>query len=220
MKLKNIIIISAIVIFLIALEVYKSGIKNHEGLENNSSAEFTTGLDVLYHADIDRDTSNDITLSVTDPSGNPTTTTISKTLGNATYYKPGEYKYGATAYIPNYEDATYLANVKMNEGPTIYERKGDQEQKLKSLNQKTALDKTIAVENQKFLDGEIIRTSNSQGIFANAPTNKDPNNNSYPGNYINVVRSNDVTPASTNVTTRSPKPFNVGNFLNDSIYNT
>jgi hypothetical protein len=218
MKAKNIIIIGAIVIFLFVLEMYKSRIKNYEGMEDNAA--FSTGLDVLYHTDIDRDTSNDITLSVTDPSGNPTTTTVSKTLGNATYYKPGDYQYGSAAYIPNYEDATYLANIKINNGAVVYEKEGDQEQKLQSLNQKTKLDETISLETQRFLDGEIIRTSNAQGMFTNAPTNKDPNNNSYPGNYINVVRSNDVTPASTNVTTRSPKPFNVGNFLNDSIYNT
>jgi len=221
MKLKNIIIISAIVIFLIALELYKSTIKQQEGLEDNTEqSSFSTGLDVLYHADIDRDTSNDITLSVTDPSGNPTKTTVSKTLGNATYYKPGDYKYGNSAYVPNYEDANYLANVKNDNGVIKYNTLTDQEEKLQSLNQKTQLDEVISTQNQDFLDSENIRTSNVQGLFADAPTNKYPNNNSYPGNYVNIVKTPDTTADASIVTTVAPKQFNVGDFLNDSIYNT
>jgi hypothetical protein len=225
MKVKNIIIISIIVIFLFALEIYK--ITHYEGMEEkNDPTAFSTGLDVQYHADIDRDTYNDITLNVTDPSGNPTTTTISRTLGNLTYYNPGEYKYGSNAYIPNYEDTVYLANVKIDKGPVVYEIDSDQEQNLISLNQKTDLDEILLIETQKYLDGEIIRTSNNQGLFTNAPTNKETNNNSYPGNYVNVVKSNDAIStsekkvATANITTSSPKTLNVGEFLNDSIYNT
>jgi hypothetical protein len=194
--------------------------------EKNDPTAFSTGLDVQYHADIDRDTYNDITLNVTDPSGNPTTTTISRTLGNLTYYNPGEYKYGSNAYIPNYEDTVYLANVKIDKGPVVYEIDSDQEQNLISLNQKTDLDEILLIETQKYLDGEIIRTSNNQGLFTNAPTNKETNNNSYPGNYVNVVKSNDAIStsekkvATANITTSSPKTLNVGEFLNDSIYNT
>lgn len=221
MKVKNIIIISVIVIFLFALEIYK--ITHYEGMEEkNDPTAFSTGLDVQYHADIDRDTYNDITLNVTDPSGNPTTTTISKTLGNFTYYNPGEYKYGSNAYIPNYEDTVYLANVKIDKGPINYEIDSDQEQNLISLNQKTDLDEILLIETQKYLDGEIIRTSNNQGLFTNAPTNKETNNNSYPGNYVNVVKSNEkeFTTTPNSETTHSKKTLNVGDFLNDSIYNT
>jgi hypothetical protein len=46
---------------------------------------------------------------VRDSSGNLKSLPTTKVQGNFTYYTPGAYSYGATSYIPNYEDSVYLS---------------------------------------------------------------------------------------------------------------
>jgi hypothetical protein len=254
MKLKSIIIITAIIIILFVIEICKSSY--YEGLEDNTSKNsFATGLDVIYHTEIDRDTSNDITLNVTDFSGNPTTATISKTLGNATYYNPGYYSYGGSSYIPNYEDAMNLANVKntnrgtyfrendkdnsqlsdqtnmssdLQSNELYYNEVTEQEQKLQELNQKTELDDIIVAQNRDVENNEKIKAANLQNIFTRAPsdvvferTNNDYDKiRSYPGNYLKIIKENENNSDVRKTTPSRAKKFYIGDFLNDSIYNT
>jgi len=49
------------------------------------------------------------TTMVLDSCGNKILIPYNKVQGYPIYYKPGSYKYGASTYIPNYEDSVYLS---------------------------------------------------------------------------------------------------------------
>lgn len=71
----------------------------------------TDNYDVEYHEPVAR---NDDTVSkgtwVKDPSGNLVFVPWNDNLGNnTTYYTSGAYPYGASTYVPNYEDSVYLS---------------------------------------------------------------------------------------------------------------
>lgn len=46
---------------------------------------------------------------VTDQSGNKVLLPRSNVQNTVTYYQPGSYRYGASTYVPNYEDSVYLS---------------------------------------------------------------------------------------------------------------
>lgn len=72
-------------------------------------------LNVTYHDDPQTTYSNDTyvttmgTAKVYDVSGNLIDIVSNKVQGNIVYYQPGSYKYGATSYVPYYEDSVYLS---------------------------------------------------------------------------------------------------------------
>ncbi len=72
-------------------------------------------LNVTYHDDPQTTGSNDIygrtmgTAKVFDVSGNLIDIVSNAVQGNIVYYQPGSYKYGATSYVPYYEDSVYLS---------------------------------------------------------------------------------------------------------------
>jgi hypothetical protein len=49
------------------------------------------------------------TAYVFDNSGNKVALSPTGKYGNATYFEPGTYKFGASTYVPNYEDSVYLS---------------------------------------------------------------------------------------------------------------
>jgi len=85
--------------------------KNNINEKSSNKFSSIAGLNTKFHADQPRDTSNDKIVKSIDTNGKSIDVTISKTLGNPVYYQPGQYYYGANAYVPTYEDAIYLANI-------------------------------------------------------------------------------------------------------------
>jgi len=83
---------------------------------------------VQYHdtlADINKQT--DIydlsfgSMTVVGPSGNLITIPYTPVQGNATYYQPGSYPFGASSYVPNYEDSVFLSRLtKMSTTSPVY----------------------------------------------------------------------------------------------------
>jgi hypothetical protein len=71
----------------------------------------SNNYDVLYHDDPQTfvtDASADI-IQVRDQSGNMVSLNKTKSQGSITYYEPGTYKFGASSYVPSYEDSVYLS---------------------------------------------------------------------------------------------------------------
>jgi hypothetical protein len=48
-------------------------------------------------------------ITYNDNQGNVITVQSTAVQGTTTYYKPGSYLYGASSYVPNYEDSIYLS---------------------------------------------------------------------------------------------------------------
>jgi hypothetical protein len=48
---------------------------------------------------------------VLDQTGNLVVLPAAKSQGSVTYYQPGEFPFGASTYIPNYEDSVYLSSI-------------------------------------------------------------------------------------------------------------
>lgn len=48
---------------------------------------------------------------VKDQNGNIVVLPKTKAQDNVTYYEPGEFKFGASTYVPNYEDSVYLSSI-------------------------------------------------------------------------------------------------------------
>jgi hypothetical protein len=72
-------------------------------------------VDVEYHDDLQKIGVNSIyntqmgTQKVYDVNGNLIDIISNAVQGNIVYYKPGSYKYGATSYVPYYEDSVFLS---------------------------------------------------------------------------------------------------------------
>jgi len=72
-------------------------------------------LDVEYHDDLQATGSNNIyntemgKAQVYDVNGNLVDVVSNAVQGNIVYYQPGSYKYGATSYVPYYEDSVFLS---------------------------------------------------------------------------------------------------------------
>jgi hypothetical protein len=72
-------------------------------------------LDVEYHDDLQTNGANNIydttmgTAKVYDVNGNLVDVVSNAVQGNIVYYQPGSYKYGATSYVPYYEDSVFLS---------------------------------------------------------------------------------------------------------------
>lgn len=72
-------------------------------------------LDVEYHDNLQNTETNNIygtkmgTKKVYDVNGNLVDVVSNKVQGDIVYYQPGSYKYGATSYVPHYEDSVFLS---------------------------------------------------------------------------------------------------------------
>jgi hypothetical protein len=98
--------------FFILFQIYFIPLKEAYGETNYESNNF----DVQYHDDIatiiEDDPNyqdNSLKIETVDETGEPATITLSSTMGNPTYYLPGEYIYGAASYIPTYTDSILLS---------------------------------------------------------------------------------------------------------------
>jgi len=73
--------------------------------------------DVQYHDDINTIKSEEDakyglssnSVRVKDQNGNTIIMTVPEIQGSITYYQPGSYRFGASSYVPNYEDSVYLS---------------------------------------------------------------------------------------------------------------
>lgn len=80
---------------------------NYRDISNNYNVQFHDSVDVIKEQ-------NDITLGevrVKDQNGNIIILPRPTSQSTVTYYKPGEYPFGASNYVPNYEDSVYLGSV-------------------------------------------------------------------------------------------------------------
>ena len=80
---------------------------NYRDARNNYDVQFHDSVDVIKQQ-------NDITLGevrVKDQNGNIIILPRPTSQSTVTYYKPGEYPFGASNYVPNYEDSVYLGSV-------------------------------------------------------------------------------------------------------------
>ena len=72
-------------------------------------------LDVEYHDDLQKTGTNNIysttmgKAKVYDVSGKLVDVISNDVQGSIVYYQPGSYKYGATSYVPYYEDSVFLS---------------------------------------------------------------------------------------------------------------
>jgi hypothetical protein len=72
-------------------------------------------LDVEYHDDLQKISSNNTyntemgTSQAYDVNGNLVDIISNAVQGNIVYYQPGSFKYGATSYVPYYEDSVFLS---------------------------------------------------------------------------------------------------------------
>ena len=73
--------------------------------------------DVQYHDDIETIKAKEDqqygltsrTITVKDTSGNTFILKVPDIQGTTLYYEPGSYRFGASSYVPNYEDSVYLS---------------------------------------------------------------------------------------------------------------
>jgi hypothetical protein len=116
--MKHILFISIIIVccvIILADAMYLS--KNSESLTTiDENSNMTRGYDTKFHdsiEDIKEQSSAYIPqtekIEVTDNSGNKIKIDMPKILAGQNYYKPGTYKYGASTYVPDYEDSIYLS---------------------------------------------------------------------------------------------------------------
>ena len=75
-------------------------------------------MSVQFHDDIETiQKQNDIydlnfgEVRVKDQYGNVVILPMTKTQNSVTYYQPGEFPFGASTYVPNYEDSIYLSSI-------------------------------------------------------------------------------------------------------------
>jgi len=88
--------------------VFNFGSKNYKDISNN--------YDQIFHDSIeDIKAQNDMydisfgSITVLDKDGNLVVLPRSQIQGDITYYSPGSYTFGATSYVPQYEDSVYLS---------------------------------------------------------------------------------------------------------------
>lgn len=73
--------------------------------------------DIQYHDDIDNIKKKEDeqyglmsrTITVKDTSGNTFILKVPDIQGSVTYYEPGTYRFGASSYVPSYQDTVYLS---------------------------------------------------------------------------------------------------------------
>ena len=82
---------------------------DYRDVSNNYDVEFHSSAD-----EIQKQNKEDIdfgVVKVKDQNGNMVTLPRVETQGSTTFYQPGEFPFGASNYIPNYEDSVYLSSI-------------------------------------------------------------------------------------------------------------
>jgi len=77
----------------------------------------TNNYNVQYHDDVsaikskqeDKYGLKSNSIKVKDQTGNIIIMTVPEIQGSVTYYQPGTYRFGASSYVPSYEDSIYLS---------------------------------------------------------------------------------------------------------------
>lgn len=111
---------------------------NTEASYNQLTHYSTDNYNVQYHDSVDNmakqnslyDLSFDV-IWVLDKSGNKVGIPRTKVQGNVTYYEPGSYRFGASTYVPTYEDSVYLTRTN---GRSIIDSKNSQPVSPSELN--------------------------------------------------------------------------------------
>jgi hypothetical protein len=84
---------------------------NSIGSSDKTDIKFdSNNYDVQYHETPEQLALNDPRIAI-DASGKAYTQSDTNPQGNAIYYEPGSYLFGASTYVPNYEDSVYLSKL-------------------------------------------------------------------------------------------------------------
>jgi hypothetical protein len=108
-----------VLIFIILLCSYISALKESfldNNINNIKYRNISNNYDIQYHLsedEIRKQYKHKLNiLYVKDPSGRYIGVNMEKTQNYPSYYEPGTFLYSSTAYVPTYEDAIQLSNVK------------------------------------------------------------------------------------------------------------
>jgi hypothetical protein len=85
----------------------ESGYKN---IKNDYSAQFHDDIDTIKKQN-DMYDLNFGEVRVKDQNGNVVILPRTESQGSVTFYEPGEFPFGASTYVPNYEDSVYLSSL-------------------------------------------------------------------------------------------------------------
>jgi hypothetical protein len=83
-------------------------IKDYKDISNNYDQVFHDSIEDLKKQNDMYDLSFG-SITVIDKDGNLVTLPRSQVQGDITYYQPGSYTFGASSYVPKYEDSVYLS---------------------------------------------------------------------------------------------------------------
>lgn len=76
---------------------------------NNYNVEYHNGIDIIGSEQYKKYGLNSNSVKVKDQNGNTIIMNVPEIQGSITYYQPGTYRFGASSYVPNYEDSVYLS---------------------------------------------------------------------------------------------------------------
>jgi hypothetical protein len=134
-KIINILVLLAILIVPIVISFYYNpAIPFNEGLEptvprvtdptpttqstDTNYEKIKDNYDMQFHDDVETiKKQNDMydlnfgEVRVKDQNGNMIILPKTESQGSVTFYQPGEFPFGASTYVPNYEDSVYLSSV-------------------------------------------------------------------------------------------------------------
>ena len=82
--------------------------QNYTDIKNNYDVEFHANVELLK-AQNDMYDINFGSITVLDQTGNLVVLPRSQVQGDITYYQPATFRFGASTYVPNYEDSVYLS---------------------------------------------------------------------------------------------------------------
>jgi len=99
------------------------------------------------------------TTMILDSCGNKILIPYSQVQGYPIYYKPGSYKYGASTYIPNYEDSVFLSKAKPKKMPLSLKFKKD------NLSEKK-YQKNVVYLKPQFISFSTYVPNNTETIFS------------------------------------------------------
>ena len=83
---------------------------NYRDISNNYDVQFHDDLSGIINRNYMYDLEFGETL-VLDQTGNLVALPKTNSQGSITYYQPGEFPFGASKYVPNYEDSIYLSSI-------------------------------------------------------------------------------------------------------------
>ena len=112
------LLFSYVLFFYLDNEIF-TNTNNHQcdvNIEKLTTTYDNSNLNIKYHDDVEdiqaqsRFYETDFSsINVLDQTGNIISMPYTPVQGMITYYKPGTYYYGSTAYVPTYEDSIYFS---------------------------------------------------------------------------------------------------------------